>query len=106
MPRGDKTGPNGEGPMTGRQQGYCSGNDNPGYAVSGRGLGRGLGGGFRKGFGRNSEYNPRGEPRPRDGSGRGLRNFSENSDASNYQNNSKILEKLGNIEKRLDNLEK
>ena len=106
MPKGDKTGPEGEGPMTGRQQGYCSGNDNPGYAVSGgglgRGFGRGLGGGFRKGFGRNSEYNPRGEPRPRDGSGRG--NFSENS-ASNYQN-SEILEKLGNIEKRLDDLEK
>ena len=110
MPRGDKTGPNGEGPMTGRQQGYCSGNDSPGYAVSGRGLGknfgRGLGRGFRKGFGRNSDYNPRGELRPRDGSGRGLRNFSGDSAASNYQNNSKVLEKLGNIEKRLDDLEK
>ena len=32
MPQGDKTGPNGEGPMTGRGMGYCSGYDNPGYA--------------------------------------------------------------------------
>lgn len=81
MPRGDKTGPNGEGPGTGRQQGYCSGNDSPGYAVSGRGLGRGL----AKGFGRG-------------------RRPGRNS-ASSYQN-SEILEKLGDIEKRLDDLEK
>ena len=108
MPRGDKTGPNGEGPMTGRQQGYCSGNDSPGYAV---GQGKGFCKGFRKGFGngrrfgRNSEYNPRGELRPRDRSRRGFgRDNIKDSENSNYQN-SEILEKLGNIEKRLDDLE-
>ncbi|HKL24333.1 MAG TPA: DUF5320 domain-containing protein [Candidatus Nanoarchaeia archaeon] len=104
MPRGDKTGPEGKGPRTGRQMGYCSGNDSPGYTVSGRGLGRGFGRGFEKGFRRNSEINPRGEPRPRDG--RGSRNFLRNSASFNYQNSEEILEKLGDIEKRLDNLEK
>jgi hypothetical protein len=46
MPRGDRTGPLGEGPMTGRQMGYGAGYDSPGYI---RGLGRGFGRGY---FGR------------------------------------------------------
>ncbi|ADL11972.1 DUF5320 domain-containing protein [Acetohalobium arabaticum] len=32
MPRGDGTGPRGEGSQTGRNAGYCSGFDQPGYA--------------------------------------------------------------------------
>ena len=32
MPRGDRTGPNGAGPMTGRRAGFCAGNNLPGYA--------------------------------------------------------------------------
>lgn len=51
MPRGDRTGPAGEGPMTGRGAGYCSGNDAPGFtdrAFSGRG-GMGFGGWLRPG---------------------------------------------------------
>lgn len=31
MPRGDKTGPAGMGPMTGRAAGYCTGNVYPGF---------------------------------------------------------------------------
>lgn len=31
MPRGDRTGPKGLGPMTGRGAGYCAGNVTPGY---------------------------------------------------------------------------
>ncbi|MBD3252198.1 hypothetical protein GF386_00510 [Candidatus Pacearchaeota archaeon] len=48
MPGGDRTGPAGQGSMTGRKLGYCSGSNNPGFANSGfgRGLGRGLGRGF------------------------------------------------------------
>ena len=44
MPRGDRTGPQGMGPMTGRAAGYCAGYDAPGYANSapGRGYGRGM----------------------------------------------------------------
>ncbi|MGD2072681.1 MAG: DUF5320 domain-containing protein, partial [Candidatus Thorarchaeota archaeon] len=48
MPYGDGTGPNGQGPMTGRGVGYCSGNSVPGFMVPG--FGRGMA--FRRGFGR------------------------------------------------------
>ena len=55
MPRGDRTGPAGMGPMTGRAAGYCAGYDRPGFAnpVPGRGpgFGRGLGRGFGRGGG-------------------------------------------------------
>jgi len=56
MPQGDRTGPNGQGPMTGRGMGFCSGSNTPGYMNSGsgrgmgRGFGRGRGFGFRQGF--------------------------------------------------------
>ena len=62
MPRGDRTGPDGMGPMTGRRMGYCAGYDMPGYAnQNGRRMGRGLrlGRGFRGGFDSNFGYNQR-----------------------------------------------
>ncbi len=43
MPGGDRTGPLGDGPMTGRQLGYGAGYDSPGYT-------KGPGGGFGRGF--------------------------------------------------------
>ena len=43
MPRGDRTGPRGSGPMTGRRAGYCAGFDAPGYANPGPGAGFGMG---------------------------------------------------------------
>ena len=54
MPGGDRTGPMGFGPMTGRAAGYCAGYAAPGYAnpVPGRGFGRGRGRGRGMGFGR------------------------------------------------------
>ena len=52
MPGGDKTGPQGEGPLTGRQAGYCNGSEEPGYAGAGYG---------RPGYGRRSFW--RGRPR-------------------------------------------
>lgn len=47
MPRGDRTGPRGTGPMTGRATGYCTGYPMPGYAdpVGGRAFGYRGGGG-------------------------------------------------------------
>jgi hypothetical protein len=48
MPGGDRTGPGGFGPMTGRRAGYCAGYSVPGYMnpVGGYGgYGRGRGGG-------------------------------------------------------------
>jgi len=48
MPQGDGTGPNGQGPMTGRGMGYCAGFNSPGFMNSGfrgfrrrAGMGRG-----------------------------------------------------------------
>ena len=56
MPAGDRTGPAGMGPMTGRGAGYCGGYAAPGYAnpVPGRGygLGWGRGGAWGGGWGR------------------------------------------------------
>lgn len=57
MPGGDRTGPMGAGPMTGRGAGYCAGYPTPGYAdpVPGRGYrgaGRGAFGYYGRGGGR------------------------------------------------------
>ena len=45
MPRGDGTGPAGQGPMTGRKLGFCAGSESPGFMNPGfrRGMGRGFG---------------------------------------------------------------
>lgn len=54
MPGGDGTGPNGEGPMTGRRLGRCRDNDSyagPGAYGYGRYGRRGFGFGFGRGFG-------------------------------------------------------
>lgn len=59
MPRGDRTGPTGQGPITGRAAGYCAGYPTPGYANLNPGGGRrmgwrrgGMGFGGGRGFGR------------------------------------------------------
>jgi hypothetical protein len=52
MPRGDRTGPMGYGPLTGRGMGYCAGSAGPGFMYPGPGYGYGRGGGFGRGFGR------------------------------------------------------
>jgi len=54
MPWGDRTGPMGWGPMTGRGFGFCAGNDQPGFYAGpggGRAWGRGRGRGFGPGRG-------------------------------------------------------
>lgn len=63
MPRGDRTGPAGMGPMTGRAAGFCAGNAATGFANSGFGRGGGMGrgrGGFGRGFGNGA--GPMGNP--------------------------------------------
>ncbi len=56
MPAGDRTGPDGQGPMTGRRMGYCTNDEADGiFPVFGRGRGRGMGRGLRsagRGMGR------------------------------------------------------
>ncbi len=50
MPGGDRTGPMGQGPRTGRGMGLCAGNTAPGFATAmGRGM-RGRGRGWRYWF--------------------------------------------------------
>jgi len=51
MPKGNKTGPSGLGPRTGRELGYCGGYSTPGY-TKGPGMGRGRGYGGGRGWGR------------------------------------------------------
>ena len=54
LPRGDRSGPEGYGPRTGRALGFCSGSNSPGFArdIFGRGMGYGGGGGRGRGFGK------------------------------------------------------
>lgn len=52
MPRGDRSGPMGMGPGTGRQMGFCAGFDSPGYMNVGMGRGIRGRGGFAGGGGR------------------------------------------------------
>jgi hypothetical protein len=61
MPAGDRTGPWGQGPRTGRALGYCEGFDTPGYTrPTGGGMGMGRGFGFRGGWGIGRRYYGRG----------------------------------------------
>ena len=64
MPGGDRTGPAGMGPMTGRAAGYCAGYGVPGFAnpISGGGFGRGAGFGRGGGRGRRNMFYATGLP--------------------------------------------
>ncbi len=69
MPGGDRTGPGGMGPMTGRGAGFCAGNSAPGFAnqgfgrfFPGGGRGRGGGGGGGRGRGWSPWFNQAGFP--------------------------------------------
>jgi len=61
MPGGDRTGPTGAGPITGRGWGYCRGNDSQGYGGYQGKAGRGFGRRFQRGpgFGRGNDFGPR-----------------------------------------------
>ena len=52
MPGGDRTGPAGTGPLTGRGAGFCNESDTPGYKniIPGGGMGFGRGRGLRRMF--------------------------------------------------------
>ena len=52
MPRGNRTGPRGLGPKTGRAAGYCAGYPVPGFMNPIPGFGRGWRSGRGRGFGR------------------------------------------------------
>lgn len=91
MPQRDGTGPMGEGTMTGRGLGICSGTNE---SRGGRGLGRGCGRGGGRGVGR--------------GMGRvgGLSDLSAKTPTELLQEEKAILKsRVDALEKRLENLE-
>lgn len=99
MPGGDKTGPQGNGPMTGRALGYCAGNDSPGFASGqgfGWGRGRGAFGARRGWFGRGFRW------------GYGAQGYLPNQDAQdrNVQSQDAIKQEMDMLRKRLSQLEK
>lgn len=98
MPYGDRRGPDGFGPMTGRGMGYCAGYDRPGYANQdyGRGYGRGFGRGYGRGMGYGHAY-PAYYPA----------NVSNVSEKTVLENDIKILkEQLSSMEDRLSEINK
>lgn len=107
MPRGDRTGPSGIGPMTGRAAGYCAGYNVPGYmnlvgvrGFLGRGVGLGLGQG--RGFGRGyypytgyTPYYPYPIPAP----------YTPENEKQDLDNQLKIMkDEMKAIEKRLEEI--
>lgn len=108
MPRGDRTGPVGMGPKTGRGMGFCAGNEEPGYVNPSYGFGRME----RRGGGRGRAW------APGMGRGRRFRNFpvdppgwgsapvmSQEDEISWLDAQARGLkESLAQLEKRLDTL--
>ncbi len=74
MPFRDGSGPNGNGPLTGRGMGDCNAGDAPRNRNYGSGMGRAFGRGRGRGFGRRN-----------DGYGRGYRRF-DSYDVDNTPN--------------------
>ena len=95
MPHGDRTGPYGEGPGSGRGLGYCNGYNTPGYmnqqaGFRGAGFGRGFGHGYGRGFGRGWSQGYYGTPYP------------DVSEKTFVENEVRLLQdQLENLEKRL-----
>lgn len=100
MPGGNRTGPHGDGPMTGRRMGYCVSNNNPGSENFPGGYGYGFGRG--RGFGRGMGYGFR----------HGNRDFANEitqnvSKESLLENEARILkEQLASLEKQLSDIKK
>jgi len=112
MPRGDRTGPAGMGPMTGRAAGFCAGYDRPGFTnpIGGRlggGFGWGRGGGFGRGMGRwgYSGVVPFGTP-SYGAVPYGSAPYAPEQELGFMQNQAKALgEQLEQIQKRISELE-
>lgn len=102
MPRGDKSGPMGQGAMTGRKLGLCTGNDSAGFTNQENRMGLGLqnkrsGRGFGIGRGRGQ------------GLGRGLgfrnQNFATGRSLIEEEN-SELRNEVNQLKARLEKLEK
>jgi len=102
MPRGDRTGPLGEGPKTGRQMGYCVGNEHPGFMNMDQNRGRGFGRRFQGGYGNGRGFGP--------GFNRGPGNYYQGgipdvSEKTMIENEIRILkDQLSSLEERLSGI--
>ena len=111
MPRGNRTGPAGWGPMTGRGMGYCAGYDAPDYVHQAPGYGRRRGG-WGAGRGWRHGYHATGLPRwaryddAPDWYGPYGPRMSEEQETDLLRNQAEALNReLEAIRKRLDELE-
>jgi hypothetical protein len=103
MPQGDRRGPNGNGPLTGRGLGFCNGNETAGYLSMERG-GRGAGYGRGRGFGNQHRYGGRGFNSYRMG-GYTQSDFVEVNEKTLIENEINILkDQLTALEERLKNI--
>jgi hypothetical protein len=97
MPRGDKTGPDGQGAMTGRKAGFCTGNETAGYLNGvefGARYGNGGRGNNRRGLNHGiSNYG-----------GRGRRFWSYQSNLEGETNNS-LRAEISELRRRINELE-
>ncbi|MFP4046052.1 MAG: DUF5320 domain-containing protein [Candidatus Aenigmatarchaeota archaeon] len=98
MPRGDGTGPEGRGPMTGRGLGYCTGYETPGFTK-----GRPRGCGF--GRGRRRFYRGRGPVRPAYPAPRPITN-EEDEVAVLEEEKKAIQREMNELKKDLEEIEK
>jgi hypothetical protein len=104
MPRGDRTGPQGAGPRTGRGLGYCSGYETPDFANPAFGPGSGWGRGRGGGFGWRHRFFATGLP------GRGYPRYTpptkEETLSALKAEADWLKDQLENIHKHIDELEK
>ncbi|MBN2010413.1 DUF5320 domain-containing protein [candidate division KSB1 bacterium] len=111
MPGGDRTGPLGRGPMTGRAAGLCTGNPVPGYAnpVGGRGM-HGIGfGAFGRGRGHRHWFYTTGLPRWARGGYPVMfeQPYDDVEELDYLKNQAKTMQKsLDAVTKRIEELEK
>jgi hypothetical protein len=106
MPQGNRTGPVGQGPGSGRALGFCSGYDSPGYQ---KGFGGGMGRGFNKGkgrgrglgFGRGHNFGNNFADTPQ------MKSLTKEDEIRNLKLQIEALERSRkNVERRLNELEK
>ena len=112
MPRGDRTGPNGEGPGTGRNMGYCAGGltpgfaNRPGLARGGAWWGRGGGGGGGGGRGFRNRFYATGVPFSAYATPESAPRLGRNEEIGLLRSEAEHLHgKLADVERRLGELE-
>lgn len=110
MPKEDRNGPTGMGPMTGRRMGICAGYPDPGFMSNNPRYGIGRGMGFRRGFNRVMGFD-RGRGWRRGGYsgywGGPSQSFIQQDEVAYLEEQSKVIkEELSQIKTRMEELKK